>query len=175
MNNFFQIVSPSGAEDDCFIQSIDAESYSVRFMPRENGIHNVHIKFNGVHIPGSPFRIKVGKEDADPAAVHAHGNGLGEVKTGKNNILFIFFINELIRSVFRYSIIHDWASSILAPFSEKIFPFKFLHAEEKQVSLHKSVYSWMYLKLAEIGKILKNKSFILTLKFNSFYSHIKPK
>lgn len=107
MNNFFQIVSPSGAEDDCFIQSIDAESYSVRFMPRENGIHNVHIKFNGVHIPGSPFRIKVGKEDADPAAVHAHGNGLGEVKTGKNNILFIFFINELIRSVFRYSIIHD--------------------------------------------------------------------
>jgi filamin len=69
-------------EDDCFIQSIDAEAYSVRFMPRENGIHNIHIKFNGVHIPGSPLRVKVGKEDADPAAVHAHGNGLGEVKTG---------------------------------------------------------------------------------------------
>lgn len=51
-------------------------------MPRENGIHNIHIKFNGVHILGSPFRLKVGKEDADPAAVHAHGNGLGEVKTG---------------------------------------------------------------------------------------------
>lgn len=77
-----QIISPSGAEDDCFIQSIDAESYSVRFMPRENGINNIHIKFNGVHIPGSPFRLKVGKEDADPAAVHAHGNGLGNVKTG---------------------------------------------------------------------------------------------
>ena len=52
-------------------------------MPRENGIHNIHVKFNAVHIPGSPFRIKVGKEDADPAAVSAHGNGLGDIKTGK--------------------------------------------------------------------------------------------
>lgn len=51
-------------------------------MPRENGIHNIHVKFNGVHIPASPLRIKVGKDDADPAAVHAHGNGLAQVKTG---------------------------------------------------------------------------------------------
>ncbi|XP_049804905.1 filamin-A isoform X1 [Schistocerca nitens] len=78
-----KIVAPSGIEDDCFIQSIDSETYSVRFMARENGIHNIHCKFNGVHIPGSPFRIKVGKEDADPAAVHAHGNGLAEIKTGQ--------------------------------------------------------------------------------------------
>ncbi|XP_039299021.1 filamin-A isoform X2 [Nilaparvata lugens] len=78
-----KIVSPSGAEDDCFIQAIDGDTYSIRFMPRENGIHNIHCKFNGVHIPGSPFRIKVGKEDADPAAVHASGNGLGDVKTGQ--------------------------------------------------------------------------------------------
>lgn len=56
--------------------------YSVRFMPRENGVHNIHVKFNGVHIPGSPFRLKVGKGDADPAAVHASGNGLGDVKSG---------------------------------------------------------------------------------------------
>lgn len=75
-------MSPSGIEDDCFSQSIDSDTYSVRFMPRENGIHNIHCKFNGVHIPGSPFRIKVGKEDADPAAVRATGNGLKEIKTG---------------------------------------------------------------------------------------------
>ncbi|EEB10613.1 Filamin-C, putative [Pediculus humanus corporis] len=77
-----KIISPSGIEDDCFIQSIDSDTYSVRFMPRENGIHNIHCKFNGVHIPGSPFRIKVGKEDADPAAVRATGNGLTKIKTG---------------------------------------------------------------------------------------------
>nr|XP_036224253.1 filamin-A isoform X7 [Bactrocera oleae]XP_036224254.1 filamin-A isoform X7 [Bactrocera oleae] len=77
-----KIVAPSGTDDDCFIQSIDSEMYSVRFYPRENGIHAIHVKFNGVHIPGSPFRIKVGKDVADPAAVHATGAGLDEVKTG---------------------------------------------------------------------------------------------
>lgn len=62
-------------------------------MPRDNGVNNIYVKFNGVHIPGSPFRIKVGKEDADPAAVNAHGNGLGDVKTGewKRHIYLMYF------------------------------------------------------------------------------------
>ncbi|XP_050427022.1 filamin-A isoform X1 [Adelges cooleyi] len=77
-----KVLAPSGSEDDCFIQNIDQDMYSVRFMPRENGVHNIHVKFNGVHIPGSPLRLKVGKGDADPAAVHASGPGLGDVKTG---------------------------------------------------------------------------------------------
>jgi filamin len=77
-----QIIGPSGHEDDCFVQIIDMEEYSVRFMPRENGIHKIHAKFNGVHIPGSPFSVKVGKDTADPAAVHAAGAGLADVKTG---------------------------------------------------------------------------------------------
>lgn len=78
-----KVVAPSNTEDDCFIQLIDTDNYSVRFYPRENGIHAIHTKFNGVHIPGSPFRIKVGKDDADPAAVHADGAGLHEGKTGQ--------------------------------------------------------------------------------------------
>lgn len=55
-------------------------------MPRENGVHKIHCKFNGVHIPGSPFSVKVGKDTADPAAVHASGPGLNQVKTGKLSI-----------------------------------------------------------------------------------------
>lgn len=78
-----KVVAPSNTEDDCFIQLIDTDNYSVRFYPRENGIHAIHTKFNGVHIPGSPFRIKVGKDDADPAAVHADGLGIREGKTGQ--------------------------------------------------------------------------------------------
>ena len=31
-------------------------------MPRENGVHNINVKFNGVHIPASPLRIKVDKK-----------------------------------------------------------------------------------------------------------------
>ncbi|XP_014220678.1 filamin-A isoform X3 [Trichogramma pretiosum] len=84
-----KIVSPSGIEDDCFIQSIDSEEYSVRFMARENGIHNIHLKFNGVHINGSPYRVKVGTVDADPAAIHVHGNGLSTVKTGQKTDFII--------------------------------------------------------------------------------------
>ncbi|KAG7297137.1 hypothetical protein JYU34_020104 [Plutella xylostella] len=81
--------APSGTTDDCFIQNIDGDQYSIRFMPRENGVHNINVKFNGVHIPASPLRIKVGKDDADPAAVHAHGPGLGAVKTGVKTDLII--------------------------------------------------------------------------------------
>ncbi|XP_041983956.1 filamin-A isoform X2 [Aricia agestis] len=84
-----RVISPSGKTDDCFIQNIDGDQYSVRFMPRENGVHNINVKFNGVHIPASPLRIKVGKDDADPAAVHAHGPGLGAVKTGAKTDLII--------------------------------------------------------------------------------------
>lgn len=84
-----KVIAPSNTEDDCFIQAIDADEYSVRFYPRENGIHSIHVKFNGVHIPGSPFRIKVGKDVADPAAVHASGNGLKDVKTGQKTDLII--------------------------------------------------------------------------------------
>lgn len=32
-----------------------------------------------------PTFLQVGKDDADPAAVHAHGPGLGAVKTGKSS------------------------------------------------------------------------------------------
>ncbi|XP_076379059.1 filamin A protein cher isoform X3 [Megalopta genalis] len=84
-----KIVSPSGTEDDCFIQAIDGDTYSVRFMAHENGIHNIHVKFNGVHITGSPFPVKVGKVDADPAAVHAYGNGLKDIKTGQKTDFII--------------------------------------------------------------------------------------
>jgi len=58
-------------------------------MPTENGIHQIHLKFNGVHISGSPYRVKVGKVDADPAALHAYGNGLKEIKTGQKTDFII--------------------------------------------------------------------------------------
>uniref|UniRef100_A0A336M5B5 CSON010354 protein n=1 Tax=Culicoides sonorensis TaxID=179676 RepID=A0A336M5B5_CULSO len=83
------LIAPSNAEDDCFVQMVDPDNYSIRFYPRENGIHSIHVKFNGVHIPGSPFRIIVGKGDADPAAVHAEGNGLQGARTGQKTDFII--------------------------------------------------------------------------------------
>lgn len=80
---YFQIIAPSNTEDDCFVQSIDADEYSIRFYPREHGIHTIHVKFNGVHIPGSPYHIKVGKDVADPAVVTAEGSGFKDIVTGR--------------------------------------------------------------------------------------------
>lgn len=69
---------PSGKMEDCFASPIDAENWGVRFIPRELGIHQVHIKFNknSSHIPQSPIFIRVGHDNSDPAAVVAHGHGL---------------------------------------------------------------------------------------------------
>ncbi|XP_061399875.1 filamin-A isoform X3 [Musca vetustissima] len=104
-----KIVAPSGTDDDCFIQTIDSDMTSVRFYPRENGIHAIHVKFNGVHIPGSPFRIKVGKDVADPAAVHASGSGLECVKTGHKAD---FIINTCNAGVGTLSVAIDGPSKV---------------------------------------------------------------
>lgn len=77
-----KVIAPSGEEDDCFVSPIDEDSWALRFIPKENGIHQIHLRHNGIHIPQSPFRIVIGHDDADPAAVQASGPGLKECKTG---------------------------------------------------------------------------------------------
>lgn len=78
-----KFVAPSGVEEDCFTDLLDGDLYSVRFVPKEMGIHYVHIKFNGIHIPGSPFRLRIGKDEADPAAVSVAGKGLESCVSGQ--------------------------------------------------------------------------------------------
>ncbi|KAK6175823.1 hypothetical protein SNE40_014209 [Patella caerulea] len=87
-----RVVAPSGAEDEALIQEIDDGQYAVRFIPRENGLHLVHVLFDGCHIQGSPFRIMVGRVDADPGAVTAYGAGL---KTGRTGQLSKFIVNTV--------------------------------------------------------------------------------
>jgi filamin len=75
--------TPSGTEDDLFLQEIDQDLHAVRFLPNENGIFYVHVKFNEAHIPGSPFPMLVGKMGADAALVLAKGDGLEKGECGK--------------------------------------------------------------------------------------------
>lgn len=83
-------MSPSNSQDDCFVQAIDSEETSVRFFPREEGIHSIHVKLNGVHIPGSPYYIKVGKDVADPAILRVEGPGLKDsIPTGQKTYFLI--------------------------------------------------------------------------------------
>merc|ERR1711923_626986 len=78
-----KMVSPSGREDDCFMNQIGPDEYSVRFVPKEEGHHYLHAKLNGVHIPGSPFKIKVGGDAKKDGSVKVFGQGLERVKTGE--------------------------------------------------------------------------------------------
>lgn len=61
----------------------------VRFTPRENGPHLVHVYLEGNPIPGSPFWMLVGKYDADPGVVHASGEGLLSSEVDKRATFFV--------------------------------------------------------------------------------------
>uniref|UniRef100_A0A8C5WJ73 Filamin B n=1 Tax=Leptobrachium leishanense TaxID=445787 RepID=A0A8C5WJ73_9ANUR len=82
-----KVHSPSGAVEDCHVSELEPDKYAVRFIPRENGIHSIDVKFNGSHIPGSPFKVRVGElgQEGDPALVTAHGAGLERGTTGKQS------------------------------------------------------------------------------------------
>ncbi|CAF3564394.1 unnamed protein product [Adineta steineri] len=77
-----RVTAPSGAEDTCIVQEMGDEHYAIRFVPRENGVHWVHVRFNGRDIPDSPFRVVVGHANADPGRVFASGSGLYTGETG---------------------------------------------------------------------------------------------
>nr|XP_032651019.1 filamin-A-like isoform X2 [Chelonoidis abingdonii] len=79
-----KVHSPSGALEECHVTEIDEDKYAVRFIPRENGVYSIDVKFNSTHIPGSPFKIRVGEpgQAGDPGLVSAYGKGLEGGTTG---------------------------------------------------------------------------------------------
>lgn len=72
-----------------------SDKSAIRFIPRENGVHSIDVKFNGCHIPGSPFNVRVGDPGliGDPGMVTAHGPGLQGGTTGL--MLDLCFMNLL--------------------------------------------------------------------------------
>ncbi|XP_040215154.1 filamin-B isoform X2 [Rana temporaria] len=86
-----KVHSPSGAVEDCHVSELETDKYAVRFIPRENGIHTIDVKFNGSHVPGSPFKVRVGEpgQEGDPALVTAYGDGLDRGVTGKQSEFII--------------------------------------------------------------------------------------
>ncbi|XP_064417245.1 filamin-C isoform X3 [Latimeria chalumnae] len=79
-----KVHTPSGAVEECYVSEVDSDKYAIRFIPHENGVHSIDVKFNGSHIPGSPFKIRVGEQSqaGDPGMVSAYGPGLEGGTTG---------------------------------------------------------------------------------------------
>ncbi|XP_061663059.1 filamin-C isoform X3 [Syngnathoides biaculeatus] len=79
-----KIQAPSGATEECLISQLDGDQHAIRFVPKENGIHSIDVRFRGSHVPGSPFKIRVGEpgQVGDPSKVSASGPGLESGTTG---------------------------------------------------------------------------------------------
>lgn len=88
----------------------------MRFIPRENGLYLIDVKFNGSHIPGSPFKIRVGEtgQAGDPGMVSAYGPGLEGGTTGKTplNLLALPLHNETELDV-SFCVTHESTSCLL--------------------------------------------------------------
>uniref|UniRef100_A0A667XC07 Filamin B n=1 Tax=Myripristis murdjan TaxID=586833 RepID=A0A667XC07_9TELE len=86
-----KVHSPSGALEECAVTELDREKYAIRFIPRENGVHSIDVKFNGAHIPGSPFQVRVGEpgQTGEPGLVSAYGAGLERGTTGTQSEFII--------------------------------------------------------------------------------------
>uniref|UniRef100_A0A667XLF9 Filamin B n=1 Tax=Myripristis murdjan TaxID=586833 RepID=A0A667XLF9_9TELE len=84
-----KVHSPSGALEECAVTELDREKYAIRFIPRENGVHSIDVKFNGAHIPGSPFQVRVGEpgQTGEPGLVSAYGAGLERGTTGESEFI----------------------------------------------------------------------------------------
>ena len=58
-------------------------------MPKEEGVHYLHARLNGIHIPGSPFKLEVQGNNNnnnlsdDPSSVAVRGLGIDRGTTGK--------------------------------------------------------------------------------------------
>ena len=71
------VTNPSGVTERCDIHDYEDGHYSIKFVPREMGIHTVSVKHRGLHIPGSPFQFTVGPiTDGGAHKVRAIGPGL---------------------------------------------------------------------------------------------------
>ncbi len=62
------MTSPSGVTERCDIIDIEQGHYSIKFVPREMGIHTVSVKHKGMHIPGKDSL------ESDPDSFHEHHN-----------------------------------------------------------------------------------------------------
>lgn len=78
-----QVTSPSGQVHKAEIMEGENNTYCIRFVPDETGVHTVCVKYNGVHVPGSPFQFTVGPLGEGGAhKVRAGGPGLERAEAG---------------------------------------------------------------------------------------------
>lgn len=72
---------PSGEVDKPVIDDNHDGTVSIRYDPKEEGIHELAVKYNGEHVQGSPFKFHV--DSISSGYVTAYGPGLTHGVTGE--------------------------------------------------------------------------------------------
>ncbi|KAI5105622.1 filamin-C isoform X2 [Silurus meridionalis] len=118
-----KVHSPSGVMEECFVTDVDTDKSAIRFIPRENGVHSIEVKFNGSHIPGSPFNVPVGDtgHTGDPGLVSAYGAGL---QAGCTGVPAEFVVNTSNAGSGALSVIIDGPSKVKMDCSEYVEGYK---------------------------------------------------
>ena len=49
------LTAPSGKSELCEIRDQPGSLYDIKFVPWEEGVHTVSLKYKGLHISGNPF------------------------------------------------------------------------------------------------------------------------
>jgi filamin len=85
------VTSPSGLTEICDVIDLGEGHYSIKFVPKEMGVHTVSVKHKGIHIPGSPFQFTVGPiTDGGAHKVRAIGPGLERAEVNTPGMLCSF-------------------------------------------------------------------------------------
>uniref|UniRef100_A0A182YJN1 Filamin n=1 Tax=Anopheles stephensi TaxID=30069 RepID=A0A182YJN1_ANOST len=76
-----EVKMPSGQVDKPVIDDNHDGTVSIRYEPKEEGIHELAVKYNGEHVQGSPFKFHV--DSISSGYVTAYGTGLVHGVTGE--------------------------------------------------------------------------------------------
>lgn len=79
-----EVRSPSGITCPAELVATGNDTYCVRFVPTEMGVHSVSVRYKGEHVPGSPFQFTVGPlGEGGASKVRAGGPGLKGAQAGE--------------------------------------------------------------------------------------------
>lgn len=51
------VTSPKGISQDAEVQEVEDGLYAVHFVPKEEGIHTISVKYTDIHIPGTLYNL----------------------------------------------------------------------------------------------------------------------
>lgn len=92
-----EVRSPSGMTCPAELVATGNDTYCVRFVPTEMGVHSVSVRYRGEHVPGSPFQFTVGPlGEGGASKVRAGGPGLKGAQAGEPGMSYVIAAENLI-------------------------------------------------------------------------------